>query len=260
MLTTLQIVILAAGKGTRMKSDLAKVLHPLLGKPMVYYVLQAALQLKPQRIVLVNGHQAEEVKQQVQKLFPQESKSGLIQFALQVEQNGTGHAVWCAKPQLKKELQTTLILNGDGPLITSATLQACLSPVQQKQAELVVMSFKPENPFGYGRMVKSPATSATPIPWIKKIVEERDTNADEKKIGECCGGIYAVGTENLLRYLEVVMRQRIHAEYYLTDIVPAAIEAGHRAVSVLAKDPTECMGINTPEQLHEAEKILTRRF
>jgi bifunctional N-acetylglucosamine-1-phosphate-uridyltransferase/glucosamine-1-phosphate-acetyltransferase GlmU-like protein len=98
------------------------------------------------------------------------------------------------------------------------------------------------------------------VKQIKKIVEERDTNADEKKIGECCGGIYAVGTENLLRYLEVVMRQRIHAEYYLTDIVPAAIEAGHRAVSVLAKDPTECMGINTPEQLHEAEKILTRRF
>ncbi len=250
----LHTLILAAGQGTRMRSEVAKVLHPILDKPMIFHVVSSVLQLQPAAITLVIGHQADRVEAAVASLFPEAIHSNQLGFVCQSEQRGTAHAVWCARQQLAASGQITLILNGDGPLITSESLAALIQTVASQQAALGLLTFKPESPHGYGRILRNSAGE------LIGIVEQRDASPQQQQIQECCAGIYAFRTAVLLRLLDTLMQEKPQHEYYLTDLVALAQTQGAKLTSLLSNDPHECLGVNDLEQLSFAEKLLQQRL
>jgi bifunctional UDP-N-acetylglucosamine pyrophosphorylase / glucosamine-1-phosphate N-acetyltransferase len=238
--------ILAAGKGTRMKSNLIKVMHILGGRPMVAWPVKVAREAGASRIVLVVGHQEERVRE----YFADASD---IDFAAQTEQLGTGHAVACATRLLKGYTGKVLILCGDVPLIGSGTLQAMLASHEARQATITVLTVHLQNPYGYGRVVKSGEGR------VLRIVEEKDATEEEKEITEVNSGIYCVEAGFLGAAVAGLKNDNAQGEYYLTDIVKRGTELGELCLSFAVTDAEEVQGINDRVQLAAAEKFLQKR-
>ncbi|MEQ8253217.1 MAG: NTP transferase domain-containing protein [Smithellaceae bacterium] len=235
-------LILAAGKGTRMKSDLAKVLHLLEGKPLLTYSLAAARIAGAEKIVVIVGHQAGVVKKEF-------AGSGAV-FVEQNPQLGTGHAVLQAKDVLAGYTGLTVILCGDVPLLQPATISGLIANHRASGAPVTVLTTYPADPRGYGRVVKDAEGK------VSKIVEERDATAEEKSIGEINTGIYCVDTPFLFSALAKITNNNNQKEYYLTDIVEIACREGFTVRAHIAPDYIEVMGINTPEELGRAGRHL----
>ena len=237
----LNIVILAAGLGKRMQSDLPKVLHPLAGKPMLAHVLDNARALSPARIVVVVGHGAERVKQ----AFAGQPD---LEFALQSPQHGTGHAVQQAVPALLEgdgENDVTLVLYGDVPLVQTATLQALL---EARAGGMAVLTEKLPDPTGYGRIVRNQNNE------VVRIVEHKDATPEERAINEVNTGILAAPTRHLKDWLSRIDNNNAQGEYYLTDVVGLSVADG---VPVHAAHPLhgwETLGVNSRVQQAQLER------
>jgi bifunctional UDP-N-acetylglucosamine pyrophosphorylase/glucosamine-1-phosphate N-acetyltransferase len=236
-------VILAAGKGTRMKSDLVKVLHPLLGLPMLSYTIDLSLiEIKSEKTIVVVGHQADRIKERFQ--------DPRIHFALQEKQLGTGHAVLQAVPFLQTFAGTVLILCGDVPLVKEETLRSFMQHFWKNESALSVLTTVVEDPFGYGRILRSPEG------WLEKIVEEKDAREEERAIREINTGIFCVRASFLIEGLKEIGQENAQGEYYLTDLVEIAGKRSLRCSAHRAVDPVEVMGINTRVDLATANEVL----
>lgn len=236
-------VILAAGKGTRMKSDLVKVLHPLLGLPMLTYPIELSLNgIKAKKTIVVVGHQADRIQGKFEDFK--------IDFALQQEQLGTGHAILKAIPFLHSFSGTVLILCGDVPLVKLETLRSFIDTYRENESTLSVLTAVVEKPFGYGRILRNPEG------WLERIVEEKDATEEEKLIREINTGIYCVKAPFLKEGLKEIGRENAQGEYYLTDLVEIAKGKGLRCSAHIVSDPVEVMGINTRIDLAIANEVL----
>lgn len=238
-------IILAAGQGKRMKSDLAKVLHPVGGVPMLAHPVLAARAAGSRMIVVVIGHQAERIRE----LFGREQ----LIFVEQREQLGTGHAVLQAREVLRDYEGTIVILCGDVPLIQPETIRALHDRHRSKRATVTVLTTIPQEPAGYGRVVKADDGA------VLRIVEDKDATSQEKQIREINTGIYCVESPFLFTALAGIGNVNAQGEYYLTDIVETAVGMGLRVTSALAPDPLEVMGINTPGELETASRRMGMR-
>ena len=232
---SLSIVILAAGKGTRMRSDLPKVLQPLAHKPLLGYVIDASMSFKPKELVVVYGYGGDLVK----KTFP----CPHIQWVEQKEQLGTGHAVQQAAPLIKDE-GNTLILYGDVPLIDQKTIERLII---KGQKNLAVLTYLKEDPKGYGRIVRKDGR-------IQKIVEEKDCDESQKNIKEINTGIMCVPNHLLKNWLKRLTNQNVQKEYYLTDIVGLSIEDNIEVLSESADNEVSITGINSKSELANMER------
>ena len=241
-------VILAAGKGTRMKSDLPKVLHPIYGKPLVGYVIDAAKNtgIIDESIVVV-GHGAEKVEAFVEG-YDENSKC-----VLQSPQRGTGDAVAKAKDLLEGFKGTVVILYGDTPLVTPETLNDFIKKHHESGAALTVMSAIFDDPTNYGRIVRNEDGS------LKCITEEKDTTPEEKKIKEINAGLYCLDKEVIFPLFSELNCNNAQGEYYLTDIVALTIAKGLKAEAYILQNNEEIFGINSKANLAEATKILNKR-
>lgn len=237
-------LILAAGKGTRMNSDNAKVLHVLEGKPLLYYSIEAARRAGARKIVVIVGHQSDKVRE----AFPD---PGLV-FVEQKPQLGTGHAVLQAAPVLKDYPGLTVILCGDVPLLTAATIRSLIENHQSAGAAVTVLTTEPPGPHAYGRVVKNERGD------ILKIVEDRDATQAQRKILEINTGIYCVDTAFLFEALAQIKNDNRQKEYYLTDIVEIARLEGVGAHAFPTADYVEVMGINTLAELEKAGEYLKK--
>ncbi|MCA1828681.1 MAG: bifunctional UDP-N-acetylglucosamine diphosphorylase/glucosamine-1-phosphate N-acetyltransferase GlmU [Myxococcales bacterium] len=240
-MTNIAAVVLAAGKGTRMKSEKAKVLHEALGRPIAYFPIRAALTLDCSPVVVVVGHQAADVEEGLSAQFA----GAPLKFALQAEQLGTGHAVLQAQEALRGFSGDVLILAADVPLIRPDTLQKLVEAKQD--ADVALLACKAKDPKGYGRLVRSASGD------VSRIVEEKDATPAEKAIDEINASIYLVGAKFLFSALKGVGRSNAQGEYYLTDIV-----AKGRSVAVLAEE-TEVSGVNDRAQLASSGQQLRQR-
>ncbi len=239
-------VILAAGKGTRMKSDLVKVMHELGGYPMIDYPVSAAREAGASRTVVVTGHQSDKVREYL-------SGSEDVAFAIQEEQLGTGHAVACAGPALAGFSGGVLILCGDVPLLRAETLREMSTCHERSGATITVLTALFDNPYGYGRVVKGADGS------ILRIVEEKDADDAERKIVEINSGIYCVESGFLFDAIARLTNDNAQGEYYLTDIVRMAADAGLKCLSFPVSDSMEVMGVNDRVQLAEAAAVIRSR-
>lgn len=237
-------VILAAGKGTRMKSALPKVLHPICGEPMLHYPLQAARQAGFERLRVVVGHQAESVRECC--------AAADIEWVEQTEQLGTGHALLCAADSLAGFSGTLLLLCGDVPLLRGETLQQLQEFHQREMATVTVLTAEMPDPRGYGRIVRNGEQ-------VLRIVEEKDASTKEREICEINTGTYLFDAEFVFTALKNLKTDNAQGEYYLTDVVAAAVAAGKTTRAICVTDPTEVMGINDRCQLAEAEALMRWR-
>lgn len=234
-------LILAAGKGTRMKSSLPKVLHPVFFKPMVCHVLDAASKLSLAQTVVVIGHHHEMVQGALHKYD--------VSFVVQEKQNGTGHAVLVCAEMVDSDSDTVLILCGDTPLICSETLQRMIAQHQAQHNVITVMSTELENPFGYGRMVCNGDRQ------LIEIVEEKDATDVQRRIQEINAGIYLVQRDFLFKALATVDTNNAQGEVYLTDIVRKGNDEGARVASFVCATPQEILGVNSRQELARAHDI-----
>ena len=238
-------VIIAAGRGTRMKSDLVKVLHPLLGLPMLSYPINLSSDgIKAEKTIVVVGYQADRIKGAF-KGFP-------VEFVLQEEQLGTGHAVLQAAPLLKTFAGTVLILCGDVPLVKTETLRSFIDAFERSQTSLSVLTTVLEDPLGYGRIIRNTEG------WLEKIVEEKDASEQQRSVREINTGIYCVKASFLHEGLRKIGKDNAQGEYYLTDLVEIAGKSGLRCSAHIAADSVEVMGINTRVDLAVAHEVLRR--
>ncbi len=237
--------MLAAGKGKRMKSSLPKVLHPILGKAVISYVIDAIKRVNPERTVVVIGHGSEEIEKTL--------NSYRLEYVIQSEQLGTGHAVLSAKDVLKGFNGHILVLNGDSPLVRPETLKRFITSHLKTKNSLSILTANLENPTGYGRLIRNSKGD------VLEIVEERDASSKEKVITEINSGIYCVESRLLWRILEKVRRNNYQKEIYLTDIVYLSSSAGERVNGFLIKDAEEVLGINNRVELTTAEGIMRER-
>jgi bifunctional UDP-N-acetylglucosamine pyrophosphorylase / glucosamine-1-phosphate N-acetyltransferase len=241
-----QAVILAAGKGTRMRSARAKVLHPLLGVPLLDHVLRAVRSAGVDPITVVVGHQADAVEAAF--------RGRGLAFARQEPPLGTGHAVLAARERLTAHpTRTVLVVNGDVPLLRGETLAALLDAHRASGAAGTLLSVILDDPGEYGRVVREPDGS------VRAIVENKDASAQEKRIREINAGIYAFERRPLLEALEQLRPQNAQGEYYLTDVVGLLRKAGHRVDAMAAADSREALGVNSHAELATAARILRQR-
>ncbi len=239
-------VVLAAGKGTRMKSALSKVLHLANGRPLVSYPVERALALEASPVVVVVGHQAEEVRAAVEARFP----GAPLAFAVQAEQLGTAHAVLQAKAALAGHEGRVLVLYGDVPLLTEETLARLVEA--GRQAPVAFLTMRPKDPTGYGRVVRDASGACAAI------VEHKDATPAQRAIGECNAGIYDCDATFLWRALAGVGASNAQRELYLTDVVAAAARAGTPAIGLEAP-VEELAGVNDKVELAAVGDVLRRR-
>jgi bifunctional UDP-N-acetylglucosamine pyrophosphorylase/glucosamine-1-phosphate N-acetyltransferase len=240
-MSKLNIVILAAGKGTRMYSNLPKVLHTVGGKPILGHVIDCAKSLNPDKIIVVYGFGGETVKQ----AYSHEN----ITWVNQAEQHGTGHAVQQAVPHLEADADT-LILLGDVPLIDA---QACQKLVEQAQNKLAILSFNKADPTGYGRIVRNAMYGVTAI------VEHKDASEEQHKITEVNTGIMAMPNAHLVQWLSKLTNNNAQGEYYLTDIVALAVKDHVDVVAEITTDEWSVTGINSKTDLSQIERVYQNR-
>ena len=245
-------VILAAGKGTRMQSDLPKVMHPVLGRPMVHWVVDAALAAGATKTVLVIGHGA----QLVRDYFAQQADlAGKVEFALQEQQLGTGHAVMMAKANLEADAAHTdaFVLCGDGPLIRPETLATLLSLHRREHAAATLATSVIADSKGYGRIVRDAAGK------LARIVEQKDATEAERAIREINPSYYCFRTRDLFDALTRVTNQNASGEYYITDVFELLRNDGRTVAAVDAVPPEDVLSVNDPVQLAEVDSILRKR-
>jgi bifunctional UDP-N-acetylglucosamine pyrophosphorylase / glucosamine-1-phosphate N-acetyltransferase len=241
---------MAAGLGTRMKSNCAKVLHKLDGRPLISHVCRAALQLEPRSVYVVVGHQAAEVQAAVKKEFT--SQPDRFAFVQQREQRGTGDAVMAAEDILRGNNGTVMVLSGDVPLVKPATLTKLIAAHSLQTAACTLMSVRLENPTGYGRVVKNDAGE------FVKIVEQKDASDEERQIREINVGIYCFDNTKLFAALKQIKPNNSQGEYYLTD-VPGILKSQGDTIAVYQhNDAREVSGINTRAELAEFENLVRR--
>lgn len=245
-------IILAAGKGTRMKSDLPKVAHEVAGKPMVEWVARACAEAGCERIVIIVGYQQDVVRD----IF---KGSGLpVEFAVQDVQHGTGHAVMCAKSDLADEISSeghdVFVLAGDGPLISAETLRHIHGIHTSRCAVATLATARIDDPTGYGRIVRDHRGD------FRAIVEHKNATDEQLKIKEINPSYYCFDAHHLFRILSTVERNELTGEYYVTD-VPGILREEGRTVAIDDTVPSEqVLSINSPEQLAAVDRILTRRL
>lgn len=240
-MTDLNIVILAAGKGTRMRSDLPKVLHAIGGTPILHHVINAARKLNPQKIIVVYGFGGEQVQQQT----PGED----LVWVLQAEQLGTGHAVQQALPHLPAQGKT-LILLGDVPLVD---VEACRDMLSQADAHLVVQTFIKDDPTGYGRIVRNAQNQ------VVAIVEHKDASEAQRALQEVNTGIMAMPNAALQHWLAQLQNNNAQQEYYLTDIIAMSVSEGRAVLPHVVADAWSVTGINSKLDLQQMEREYQHR-
>lgn len=240
----LKVVILAAGKGTRMKSDLPKVVHTIEGKCLVDYVIEAAKEAGADEICLVVGYKADVVKEAIANKD--------VTFAMQEEQLGTGHAVKCAGDFIGMDGET-LILFGDTPLITSATLRRLLSYHRENGDAVTVLSAKIDDPTGYGRIIRDENGR------FVKSVEHKDATEEERASREINSGMYVFDTRELKLALDELRPNNAQGEYYLPDTLTIMKKKGLKADAFALENPEDISGCNDVKQLEEAAAIVRRR-
>ena len=241
------IAILAAGKGTRLKSKRPKVLHSVGGKPLLQHVIDAALQVvAPQDIFVIVGHQAQTVEQSM-------AHNG-VRFVLQAEQRGTGHAVQCLAPSIAG-YDDLLVLSGDVPLMTTETIVSVRDFHLAQKAAMTILTARPENPFGYGRVLRTQSDA----PDVLCIVEQKALTAAQMNAPEINSGIYAFRTVSLLAQLSKLTTSNAHGEYYLTDVAALLHAAGERVVALTAPDANEVLGANTIAEMMQLDASMRMR-
>lgn len=237
-------IILAAGKGTRMKSDLPKVMHPLKEKPMIEHVVSTVEQLGINKPTVIVGYQKEVVINYL---------GDRVHYDVQNQQHGTAHAVLQSYENMYQKKGTTIILNGDVPLLSVKTLEACICFHEQNRSLATILTAKVPDPYDYGRILRSKRGT------VERIVEEKDATEDEKRIHEINTGIFCFDNEVLFRYLPHIKNDNVQKEYYLTDMIQEIHTQTTYAGEILAYETNqlhEIAGVNSPEQLRELEKRL----
>jgi len=238
-------VILAAGLGKRMNSNLPKVLHKVCGIPMLQSVIETARKLKCRQIVVVTGEHDDLIKKAL--------ASPDISYALQKEPKGTGQALMCAKQDLKGFQGILIVLNGDTPLVRAETIKKFLKLHLKNKSAVSVLSFQAENPDDYGRVVRDASGQ------VLSIMEQKDADAMQKKIHEVNSGVYAIN-HDLLSLLDSIKINRKKGEYYLTDIVAAALKKGLKTSAYCIGAEDEFMGVNTREELYRASMFMKKKL
>ncbi len=241
-MSPLHVVILAAGQGSRMKSALPKVLHPVAGKPMLHHVVETAKQLGAEKIHTVIGHGAEKVRASLQ--------DDTVNWVMQTEQLGTGHAVAQALPDLPDDARV-LVLYGDVPLTGKDTLEAMVSDLDESSLALLTVDMA--NPHGYGRIVRNAANQA------QAIVEQKDASAEQQAIREVNTGILAVSARHLKNWLPTLSNRNAQGEYYLTDIIAMSVDNGLSVTVSQPLTPFEVQGVNNRLQLAQLERWYQRQ-
>ena len=241
----LHVVVLAAGKGTRMKSQMPKVLHEAGGLPLIEYVLRTANRLNPASVVVIVGHQADSIRQALGE------RLGLA-FASQEPQLGTGHALLQAEPLLKGSAGTLVLLSGDVPLLRSETVNALVRTHEERSAAATVLTALVDNPDGYGRVVRNAGE-------ISAIVEHKDASPADRDIREINSGIYAFDITPLFESLQAIGSSNAQGEYYLPDLVKIYRGHGLKVETVRLDDPDEILGVNSRKELAHVATILKAR-
>ncbi|MBA4495822.1 bifunctional UDP-N-acetylglucosamine diphosphorylase/glucosamine-1-phosphate N-acetyltransferase GlmU [Paenactinomyces guangxiensis] len=241
----LYAVVLAAGKGTRMKSKKHKVLHPVCGKPIIDHIVGQLRELDTAKTILIVGHLAESLKDHLGEQ---------VLFAEQEEQLGTAHAVMQAKPLLEKEPGVTLVLNGDHPLFTKETLAKMVEKHRSSGAAATVLTALLDDPTGYGRVIRRTDGS------VDRIVEHKDASEEERAVHEINTGTFCFDNQKLFAALALVNNDNVQGEYYLPDVISILKEQGEQISAEVISDSNEAMGINDRIQLAEAEALMRQRI
>lgn len=241
---TTTALILAAGEGTRMKSDLPKVAHRILGVPMVRLVVQAAEAAGCERVVAVTGHKAEVVEALVED----------VTCVRQDKQLGTGHAVMCARNALADVTGSLVVLSGDTPLMSADTISGLVATRESSGSAVTVLTTRMADPTGYGRIVRDRDGN------VARIVEEKDCTPEERRIDEVNTGTYCFDASVLFAHLDRLTTENAQGEYYLTDMVAVFNREGLTVSALLTEDPLETLGVNSRVQLAEATRVLQRRI
>ncbi|MFN7017211.1 MAG: bifunctional UDP-N-acetylglucosamine diphosphorylase/glucosamine-1-phosphate N-acetyltransferase GlmU [Fimbriimonadales bacterium] len=244
MASKLTAIVMAAGKGTRMKSEQPKAITPLLGQPLTSYVLRALEQADAEPIIVVVGHGADLVKQALGERYL---------YALQAEQLGTGHAVMQALPHLPSDAEYVLIASGDSPLVTPEVFAALYETARRENAACALATAILEDPTGYGRILRDAQGN------IVGIVEEKDATPEQKTLREVCTSFYCFRTDALRDALPRLSNQNAQGEYYLTDVIGILASQGARVVAWLSHDPTLLQGVNNRWELSQAAQAMRMR-
>src|ERR1043165_8745632 len=242
MASDIHVVVLAAGQGTRMKSKLPKVLHPLSGRPLIEHVLRTADAISPATVTVIVGHGGDAVRERV-------GNRPIVDFAVQEPQLGTAHALQQAESRLAGKQGMVILLSGDVPLLTADTLRGLVETHQRAKAAATVVTAEVERPYGYGRIVRTRGR-------IAKIVEERDASPEVRQIREINSGIYAFDLPPLFDALRGIASQNAQGEYYLTDLVGIYRRRKLPVETMLVDDPQEIRGINSRTELAEVGTIV----
>ena len=238
-------VILAAGKGKRMKSDLPKVLHPLNGRPMIHYVIDIAEEIGSKMTILIIGHKKE--------LVMEATKDRKVVYVTQEQQLGTGHAVLQTKPYFIDFKGSVLVLSGDVPLLRAESLKKLIEIHNRDNPLATLLTAEMDDPSGYGRIIRNGQG------FVKQIVEDKDASKEIKKIKEINVGIYIFDSASLFETLPLLNNDNSQGEYYLPDVIKIYVERKEKIAAVLTADVEETHGINSMEQLIHAEQILSNR-
>jgi len=241
----LAVIILGAGKGTRMKSDKAKVLHELFYAPMIHHVLDRVTALEPQQTVVIVGHQHREVMAALDGFD--------VEFGYQAQQLGTGHAVLCAEDHIKPDIDTVMVLCGDTPLIRTESLEEMIKIHQRSSATATVMTTLLDDPTNYGRILRDNSGN------VQAIVEEKDADENQKKINEINTGIYCVKKQFLFDTLKQVGTDNSQGEVYLTDIISLAVSGSQKVEKFVNPEADDVLGVNSRVEMSLAHQGLLMR-